>query len=127
MKKNFTWLYLLTLGTGCLNAKDDLEAVDLLRDIMLKRKQEMIDRKKQGNTYLECLNQDGSMRCRLGYVSQQCVAPDQGNCSVVLSALGKTATCDAANGATCTASVRLVIENKGKLEKELKETGIIKK
>ncbi len=95
-------------------------ARDELRDYLLRNKAEIAKRKAGGKIYVECLEMDGSQRCNLAYLSQKCTAPKGGRCSVILESAGKVATCDALDGATCTASVRLRLEDFDAFREQMK-------
>lgn len=89
----------------------DPYARDELRDYLILHAADIAKRKAAGKTYIECPQKDGSLRCTLGYIVKECTAPKGGRCSTVLSSLGNTAICSASDGASCTAKMRLRLEN----------------
>ncbi len=110
-----------SVSAGCATwGPLSLYAQDELREYMMRNNAEIQKRKAAGKVYVECLEKEGSGRCKLGYIVKQCSAPKGGQCSVILESFGNTAVCHAADGASCTSKMRLRLENVDQFREQMK-------
>lgn len=99
---------------------ESFEALDVLRDYLIKNKADIAKRKAAGKTYIACEQMDNSLRCNLGFMVKECTAPKGGHCGVVLQSHDNTATCSASNGAKCIAKMRLRSEDLNSFNEQFK-------